>query len=104
MTIRESTEAWEVQWLSPYASLSRNSRGRGKDEPECDIRPVYQRDRDRILHCKSFRRLKHKTQVFLTPKGDHYRTRLTYTLEVDPEDLYGHSGTFYQGASEHHDS
>lgn len=82
MTIRESTEAWEVQWLSPYASLSRNSRGRGKDEPECDIRPVYQRDRDRILHCKSFRRLKHKTQVFLTPKGDHYRTRLTHTLEV----------------------
>ena len=56
MTIRESTEAWEVQWLSPYASLSRNSRGRGKDEPECDIRPVYQMDRDRIRHCKSFRR------------------------------------------------
>ncbi len=82
MTIRESTEAWEAQWLSPYASLSRNSRGREKDEPECDIRPVYQRDRDRILHCKSFRRLKHKTQVFLTPKGDHYRTRLTHTLEV----------------------
>ncbi len=82
MTIRESTEAWEAQWLSPYASLSRNSKGREKDEPECDIRPVYQRDRDRILHCKSFRRLKHKTQVFLTPKGDHYRTRLTHTLEV----------------------
>ncbi len=82
MTIRESTETWEAQWLSPYASLSRNSRGREKDEPECDIRPVYQRDRDRILHCKSFRRLKHKTQVFLTPKGDHYRTRLTHTLEV----------------------
>lgn len=82
MTIRESTEAWEAQWLSPYASLSRNSRGREKDEAECDIRPVYQRDRDRILHCKSFRRLKHKTQVFLTPQGDHYRTRLTHTLEV----------------------
>ena len=82
MTIRESTEQWESQWLSPYASLSRNSRGREKEEPECDIRPVYQRDRDRILHCKSFRRLKHKTQVFLTPKGDHYRTRLTHTLEV----------------------
>ena len=80
--IRESTEQWESQWLSPYASLSRNSRGREKEEPECDIRPVYQRDRDRILHCKSFRRLKHKTQVFLTPKGDHYRTRLTHTLEV----------------------
>ena len=82
MTIRESTEQWESQWLSPYASLSRNSRGREKDEAECDIRPVYQRDRDRILHCKSFRRLKHKTQVFLTPQGDHYRTRLTHTLEV----------------------
>ena len=80
--IRESTEQWESQWLSPYASLSRNSRGREKEEPECDIRPVYQRDRDRILHCKSFRRLKHKTQVFLTPQGDHYRTRLTHTLEV----------------------
>ena len=82
MTILESTEQWESQWLSPYASLSRNSRGREKEEPECDIRPVYQRDRDRILHCKSFRRLKHKTQVFLTPQGDHYRTRLTHTLEV----------------------
>ena len=82
MTIRESTEQWESQWLSPYASLSRNSRGREKEEPECDILPVYQRDRDRILHCKSFRRLKHKTQVFLTPQGDHYRTRLTHTLEV----------------------
>ncbi|MBS6397987.1 MAG: deoxyguanosinetriphosphate triphosphohydrolase [Clostridiales bacterium] len=82
MTIRESTEEWEQQFLSPYASYSRNSRGRDVDEPSCDIRPVYQRDRDRILHCKSFRRLKHKTQVFLTPKGDHYRTRLTHTLEV----------------------
>ena len=82
MTIRERTEQGESQWLSPYASLSRNSRGREKEEPECDIRPVYQRDRDRILHCKSFRRLKHKTQVFLTPQGDHYRTRLTHTLEV----------------------
>lgn len=82
MTIREKTEQWELEFLSPYASLSRNSRGRDKEEPPCDIRPVYQRDRDRILHCKSFRRLKHKTQVFLTPKGDHYRTRLTHTLEV----------------------
>lgn len=82
MTIRESTENWEQQFLSPYAALSRNSRGRDVEEPPCDIRPVYQRDRDRILHCKAFRRLKHKTQVFLTPKGDHYRTRLTHTLEV----------------------
>lgn len=82
MSIRENMENWEMEFLSPYASLSRNSRGRDVDEPPCDIRPVYQRDRDRILHCKSFRRLKHKTQVFLTPRGDHYRTRLTHTLEV----------------------
>ena len=82
MTIRKSTEQWESDYLSPYASLSKNSRGRDRYEPPCDIRPVYQRDRDRILHCKSFRRLKHKTQVFLTPRGDHYRTRLTHTLEV----------------------
>ena len=82
MTIRESAEEWEQQSLSPYAALSRDSRGRDREEPPCDIRPVYQRDRDRILHCKAFRRLKHKTQVFLTPKGDHYRTRLTHTLEV----------------------
>lgn len=82
MTIRESTEEWEKQYLSPYAALSADSRGRDREEPSCDIRPVYQRDRDRILHCKAFRRLKHKTQVFLTPQGDHYRTRLTHTLEV----------------------
>lgn len=82
MTIRENTEKFEQEHLSPYAALSVNSRGRDVWEEPCDIRPVYQRDRDRILHCKSFRRLKHKTQVFLTPKGDHYRTRLTHTLEV----------------------
>lgn len=82
MVIREKQEQWEVQYLSPYAALSKNSRGRDRYEPPCDIRPVYQRDRDRILHSKSFRRLKHKTQVFLTPQGDHYRTRLTHTLEV----------------------
>ncbi|WP_394921308.1 deoxyguanosinetriphosphate triphosphohydrolase [uncultured Robinsoniella sp.] len=82
MTIREKAELREEQIFSPFASLSKNSRGRDRDEPQCDIRPVYQRDRDRILHCKSFRRLKHKTQVFLTPLGDHYRTRLTHTLEV----------------------
>lgn len=82
MTIRERIEQDEEKFLSPYASLSAKSKGRDMDEPQCDIRPVYQRDRDRILHAKSFRRLKDKTQVFLTPDGDHYRTRLTHTLEV----------------------
>ena len=82
MTIREELEKREHEWLSPYASFSDESRGRDRPEEPCDIRPVYQRDRDRILHCKSFRRLKHKTQVFLAPEGDHYRTRLTHTLEV----------------------
>ncbi len=82
MNIRESREEWEQQYLSPYASFSVNTKGRDIPEPLCDIRPEYQRDRDRILHCKSFRRLKHKTQVFLSPEGDHYRTRLTHTLEV----------------------
>lgn len=81
-TIREDLEKREQSFLSPYATLSMNSRGRARDEEQCDIRPVFQRDRDRILHSKSFRRLKDKTQVFLTPEGDHYRTRLTHTLEV----------------------
>ena len=82
MNVRESLEALEEQTLSPYASFSSRTRGRDHAEPLCDIRPEYQRDRDRILHCKAFRRLKHKTQVFLAPEGDHYRTRLTHTLEV----------------------
>ncbi|MCI9443055.1 MAG: deoxyguanosinetriphosphate triphosphohydrolase [Ruminococcus sp.] len=82
MRIREQLEERELEYLSPYATLSRNSKGRDREEPECDIRPVFQRDRDRILHCKAFRRMKQKTQVFLQPKGDHYRTRLTHTLEV----------------------
>lgn len=82
MTIRERMEQYEKDYLSPYASLSMNSKGRLKPEEQCDIRTVFQRDRDRIIHCKAFRRLKDKTQVFLTPEGDHYRTRLTHTLEV----------------------
>ena len=82
MTIREQLELRELEYLSEYATKSRESLGRKKKETECDLRPVFQRDRDRILHSKSFRRLKQKTQVFLLPMGDHYRTRLTHTLEV----------------------
>ena len=69
MTIREQLELREIEYLSPYATLSKDSRGRDRAEEECDIRPVFQRDLDRILHCKAFRRLKQKTQVFLLPKG-----------------------------------
>lgn len=81
-TIRESQEALEAQMLSPYASQSAHTRGRRLPVGRDDIRTEYQRDRDRILHCNSFRRLKDKTQMLLSPQGDHYRTRLTHTLEV----------------------
>lgn len=80
--IREQTERIEFLTLSPYATLSVNSLGRERKEPQCEMRTVFQRDRDRILHCKAFRRLKQKTQVYLAPGNDHYRTRLVHTLEV----------------------
>jgi dGTPase len=82
MTIRKQTEEIERKILHPRACLSSQSRGRLKPEKEGDIRTCFQRDRDRIIHSKAFRRLKHKTQVFLAPRGDHYRTRLTHVLEV----------------------
>ena len=82
MTIRELTEQQERETLSPRACLAEQSRGRLADVEPCPMRTCFQRDIDRIVHCKSFRRLKHKTQVFLQPEGDHYRTRMTHTLEV----------------------
>ena len=81
-TIRESLERRERDTLAARAAKSADTRGRLRPEPEDDVRPAYQHDRDRIIHCKAFRRLKHKTQVFFAPAGDHYRTRLTHTLEV----------------------
>jgi dGTPase len=81
-TIREELEHREREILAPQAAKSGDSRGRLRPEAEDPIRPAFQRDRDRIIHCKAFRRLKHKTQVFFAPAGDHYRTRLTHTLEV----------------------
>ena len=82
MNIREKQEQTEMELLSPYATQSIRTKGRKKPEVECEIRTCFQRDRDRIVHCKAFRRLKDKTQVFLSPFDDHFRTRLTHTLEV----------------------
>lgn len=82
MTIREEIQRREKEELAPWAARSSETKGRKRPEAECPLRTPYQRDRDRVIHCKSFRRLKHKTQVFLSPEGDHYRTRLTHTLEV----------------------
>ena len=81
-TIREGLEQREREMLAPQAAKSAETRGRLKPEREDDVRPAYQHDRDRIIHSKAFRRLKHKTQVFFAPAGDHYRTRLTHSLEV----------------------
>ena len=82
MSIREELEEREREILAPEAARSGDTKGRLRPETEDPIRPAFQRDRDRIIHCKAFRRLKHKTQVFFAPTGDHYRTRLTHTLEV----------------------
>ena len=82
MDVRTRTEEIERLTLAPWATFSDESRGRQRPEEQDPIRPVFQRDRDRVLHCKAFRRLKQKTQVFLSPEGDLYRTRLTHTLEV----------------------
>jgi dGTPase len=82
MNLREQLEAREREMLAPQSAKSADTRGRLRPEIEDEVRPAFQRDRDRIIHCKAFRRLKHKTQVFFAPTGDHYRTRLTHTLEV----------------------
>ena len=81
-SIRKSLEEYESKHLSKFATLSKNSKGRQGKEKPCPVRTIFMRDRDRIIHSKYFRKLKHKTQVFLAPRDDLYRTRLTHTLEV----------------------
>ncbi len=81
-SLKEKTYAMEQAFFSPYAAYSHDTRGRDRNEPPCAMRTEYQRDRDRLVYCKSFRRLKNKTQVFFSPEGDHYVTRLTHTLDV----------------------
>ncbi|MCL2499731.1 MAG: deoxyguanosinetriphosphate triphosphohydrolase [Defluviitaleaceae bacterium] len=82
MNLREQREQYELAHLSPFAAKSITTKGRSLPAEKCEIRTEFQKDRDRITHCKAFRRLMHKTQVFISPEGDHYRTRLTHTLEV----------------------
>jgi dGTPase len=99
-SIREALEERERDTLAPQAAKSSESKGRLTSEPEDDVRPAFQHDRDRIIHSKAFRRLKHKTQVFFAPEGDHYRTRLTHTLEVSQ--IARQLGLLLTGGSDFH--